>query len=60
MQIGISVSYIAIWENLTQKWIFVVKQGLEEMRYLKPKVKKKKKRSETNCGRPNIALHLNE
>ena len=37
---------------------FVAKQGLEEMRYLKLKVKKM--RSETKCGRPNMALHLNE
>ena len=37
---------------------FVAKQGLEEMIYLKPKVKKM--RSVTKCGRPNMALHLNE
>ena len=37
---------------------FIAKQGLEEMKYLKPKVKKM--RSETKCGRPNMTLHLNE
>ena len=45
--------------ELNPKIHFVAKQGLEEMRYLKQKVKKKK-RSETKCGRPNMALHLNE
>ena len=58
MQIEISVGYIAIYENLTQKMHFIAKQGLEEMRYLKQKVEKM--RSETKCGRPNMALHLNE
>ena len=58
MQIEISVGYIAIWENLNPKMHFVAKQSLEEMRYLKPKVEKM--RSEIKCGRPNMALHLNE
>ena len=44
--------------ELNPKMHFVAKQGLEEMRYLKPKVKKM--RSETKCGRPNMALHLNK
>ena len=37
---------------------FVAKQDLKKMRYLKPKVEKM--RSETKCGRPNMALHLNK
>ena len=39
-------------------FFFVAKQGLMKISDLKPNVEKM--RSETKCGRPNMALHLNE
>ena len=53
------MGYKAFWEKLKLKeCIFVAKQGLMRISDLRPK--RRKMRNENKCGRPNMALHLNE